>query len=309
MDKARLMPAVGAGFTLIAQRPVSVMVWGLVYILLSLAPVALLLAANAQELIAGYREMLANPESMAASPPPVFAKLQGLQGLQLLCGLAAFALIDTAIFRAVLRPEQSSFFSLRVGLAELRLAGVAVVLYIFAIFAILALIFVIAIPAIVTAAVSGGDPSPIAIALLILVACAAVIALLPVATRMTMALPMTFAQDRFRLFEAWTLTKGYGWKLTGIFLLLVLITLAVEIVLVIIGVILAAAMTGGFNADRMSTMFSAAGFAEAAPLWTVIGLLYVALVSIVLPITIAPWARAYQLISETTGAAASEAFE
>jgi hypothetical protein len=36
------------------------------------------------------------------------------------------------------------------------------------------------------------------------------------ALRLSMAAPMTFADNQFRLFESWTLTKGQGWRLLGV---------------------------------------------------------------------------------------------
>jgi hypothetical protein len=307
MVKARLTPAVGAGFTLIAQRPVSVLVWGLVYILISFAPVAVLLAGSLPEIIAGYREMLADPESMAAGPPAALAKLRGLQGLQLLCGLAAVAIVYTAIFRAVLRPEQSSSFSLRFGMDEFRVAGVAAVLYIFMIVAIVALVLVGAIIGVAAAAASGGAPSAVGILVIVLLALAAVIALIYLGGRLAMALPMTVAQGKFRLFEAWTLTRGYGWKLVGVFLLLVLIVIGIEILTLGIAGGVIFAMVGGFDASSMSNLTG--GFAKIAPLVAILSLVYLALMSVLLPITIAPWARAYQLIDQTTATAASALFE
>ncbi len=59
--------------------------------------------------------------------------------------------------------------------------------------------------------------------------------------RLTMAIPMSLAENRFRLFEAWTLTKGYGWPLLSLALFLAVGVIVAAAEMVIYGVCFAAA--------------------------------------------------------------------
>jgi hypothetical protein len=302
MAKARLMPALGAGFSLIAKHPLATLVWGVVYFGLTMAPSFLVMRMAGPDLVDYYRQLFANPAAASAARiPPSVQAMQSLEGLQLLGGLAAIALVFTAIQRAVLFPEKSSFFYLRVSWAELRSAIVVVILYVLFIVAVMVAVIVLSIPLIGFLVAAGGGMAShvvgvIGMTFLMMFLVTAGIGYPFI--RLTMAIPMSLAEDRFRLFEAWTLTKGYGWPLFALALLLVLGVIASEILL--FGVLFTAAVgaMGGFDIRHFQAFFGQPDWVQRGMGWLVlIGLVYAVLAMVMTPLMVAPWARAYQLIT------------
>jgi hypothetical protein len=302
MVKARLLPALGAGFSLIARHPFATLVWGLVNFLLATAPSFLAMRLAGPGVVDYYRQLLANPSAAtSARIPAELQAMQGLEGLQLLGGLAAIAIVFTAIQRAVLFPQRSQFFYLRLSWSELRTALVAVVLYVLFIVAVIVAVIVLSIPLIgVLVAAGGGLASHLVgvIGMTILLMFVVMAGIGYPFVRLTMAIPMSLAENRFRLFEAWTLTKGYGWPLFALAMLLVLGVIASEIVL--FGVLFTAAVgaAGGFDVEHFKAFFGDPEWVQRGRGWLgLIGLFYAVLAMIMMPLMVAPWARAYQLIT------------
>jgi hypothetical protein len=302
MAKARLLPALGAGFSLIAKHPLATLVWGVVYFGLTTAPSFLVMRMAGPDLIDYYRRLFANPAAASAAQiPPAVQAMQSLEGLQLLGGLAAIALVFTAIQRAVLFPQKSNFFYLRISWAELRTAIVVVILYVLFILAVIVAVIVLSIPLIgVLVAAGGGLASHVVgvIGMSFLLVFLVTAGIGYPFVRLTMAIPMSLAESRFRLFEAWTLTKGYGWPLFALALLLVLGVIASEIVL--FGVLFTAAVgaMGGFDVRHFQAFFGEPDWVQRGMGWLVlIGLFYAVLAMVMMPLMVAPWARAYQLIT------------
>ena len=120
MAEVSIGGAVGEGFSLIRKRPGVVLVWGLIYMLATAAVLALLAP--------GYIAMFA-AFSQAAGPrrPPTLAgpamqnmmRVQSLTYLYDIFSLLLAAVINCAVFRAVLHPQQSRWAYLRFGAPEL----------------------------------------------------------------------------------------------------------------------------------------------------------------------------------------------
>ena len=302
MAKARLMPALGAGFSLIAKHPLATLVWGLVYFLLTTAPSYLALRLAGPDLIDYYRQLLRHPGvPPPGGVPPQIQALQNVEGLQLLGALAAVAIVFTGIQRAVLFPQSSGLFYLRLSWAELRTALITVVLYVLFIVAVILTAIVLSVPLIGFLVAAGGGLAShvvgvIGMSFLLMFLVTAGIGYPFI--RLTMAIPMSLAENRFRLFEAWTLTKGYGWPLVALALLLVLGVIASEIVL--FGVLFAAAVgaMGGFDLRHFQAFFSDPDWVQRGMGWILlIGLFYAFLAMVMMPLMVAPWAKAYQLIT------------
>jgi hypothetical protein len=302
MVKARLLPALGAGFSLIAKHPLATLVWGLVNFSLATLPSVLAMRMAGPDLIDYYRQLIANPAAASSAPiPQAVQAMQSLEGLQLLGGLAAIALVFTAIQRAVLFPQQSYLFYLRLSWSELRTGLIAVVLYVLFILAVIVAVIVLSVPLIgFLVAAGGGLASHLVgvIGMSFLLVFVVIAAIGYPFVRLTMAIPMSLAENRFRRFEAWTLTKGYGWPLFALAMLLVLGVLASEVVL--FGVLFTAAVgaAGGFDVQHFKTFFGEPDWVQRGRGWLgLIGLFYAVLAMVMMPLIVAPWARAYQLIT------------
>src|SRR5579863_233378 len=130
--------AIGSGFGLIVQKPLTVISWGLVRMGFAAATLALF----APFYIALFGAIAQSAASGSSAPDtstfmPQMMAIQGFSYLLQIAGLFISAVLLCAVIRAVLHPERSSFAYMRVGAAELYLVvllfafGIALVFGIF----------------------------------------------------------------------------------------------------------------------------------------------------------------------------------
>lgn len=234
--------ALGAGFGLITKKPLSVMAWGVVYLILGIAPIVGVIAWMGQDFITAIHDAAnAGAGASAFGPGPQFnfermwrfqSRMILFQPVLFLTGLAARAMLSGAVFRAVLEPKNRGLAYLRLGKRELWLAllilaaGILLVLLMFALVGVTAAVC-IAIVAALKAANVAAVWSGLAVAVCVV---AATVAFIHVCLRFSLAGPMTFAAGEFRLFESWSLTKGQTLKLFGLGLVLVVLVMALTMI-------------------------------------------------------------------------------
>ena len=213
--------AIASGFRLIGTKPGLILVWGLVYVLLAVVPQFLLIGRFLPDILIFYRDAIA-AASAGTMPTPsddlvrMQAQIARYQPLQIVAGLVGAAIVHSAIYRAILEPENNRFFYLRLGAQELWVGVASVMLIVAIILAGLAM----AIPAaLLTAIVAGatGGPSSWAAGLMVFLLFFAALGLaIWVWLRLSMAPLASFSERRLRLFESWEMTKGLGWQLFGV---------------------------------------------------------------------------------------------
>jgi hypothetical protein len=300
--------AVGSGFGLISRRPLSVLAWAVVYLALAVIPALTHFAA----IRPAWTGMIhAWVEHTRAGGPPDFSDIRsynmqmahagGLMWLSLLGSLIAWAVLTAAVYRSVLEPENKSFASLRLGVQELWLA----LLFIAGgILLFVVEIVVAVIAAILTAFVAVAGhlmPQPLGglvAGLLIVAICfGAIAAFLWICARFSLAGPLTFKERQFRLFESWTMTKGHGWKLVGLFLLMILIVFALLVVVMAVqgAVFLGVVGANGFDLTRLADMVASGGWWRPFSPWFVAAVVVRAILGTAfLAIMVAPWAVAFR---------------
>jgi len=202
------------GFRLTRERPRAVLAWAICYLILSYligAVADLTLGTQSQALLADLKRASADPSAFwpaAQKMAPFF-----LAGLPL--SVAFQAIFTCAVYRAILRPEESARGYLRLGLDELRMMVLNLVLGV--IWG--ATVFTVLLVALLAAAAAGTANESITVLigdiLTVGVFCAAVTVL----TRLSLAGPMTFAERRLRVFASWSLSKGVFWRLFGAYTL------------------------------------------------------------------------------------------
>lgn len=311
--------AATAGFRLLAKRPLTVFVWGVVYLLIAVVPSMLLMGAAAPGMIDVFKQMAAgadpnNVEGMLSS----MASMQAMQPVSMITGIVARALIVAAIFRAVLEPSNTSFFSLRLGMDEFWQGLVQVCLgVILAVVVICVILLFAALGAVVfgvSAAASGGanfEPWMIPVGIVAFLAMFGVIIWL--ALRFSMAPPMTFAENTFRLFESWTFTRGRVGSLFLTALLMIVLVIGVEMVMAMVfGALALGGLAAAGSMTDLEQTFSRPP-AEWLPTLGIVGLIAAPIIAFVtgllLAITWAPWADAYRQMagSQETEAALAPA--
>jgi len=221
MARFSIGTAFGDSFRLIGRRPLSVFVWGLL-ILLPTAATFLVMLPMMGEVVT----------STGAGAEPDFGRMlqfQGLSGLLNIVQLLMMVVVYTAVMRTIVRPRETAFFSLRLGMDELRVAvvGIAVFIGIY-----VAMIVLLLLGAAIGYAVWQLD-SPgnwMAILALVLVLIFGVWLMM---ARISLIAPASVLYRDFAFVQGWRLGRGQSWPLFGMMLALLVIVLAIEIVLAI----------------------------------------------------------------------------
>src|SRR4051812_27515369 len=241
--------AATAGFGVIGRKPLAVVGWGIALIAALMIPAALCFLAMGPEL--AKLMQLATTQRTGAEPDP--AALEQMMRAQ--SGMTAFnmlywlwssfvkAVFCAAVFRAVLTPGQSAWAYLRIGSREMWLALLLLVEQVLAMIAIFVLVLLVVVLTAIVAVGGGESGHMAAIATGCVGALIAFGVVFWVALRLSMAAPMTFVDNQFRLFESWSLTRGQGWRLLGVAVLIVVFILGLEIL--VGGVVVGVALGGG----------------------------------------------------------------
>jgi len=296
MARFSIETAIGEGFSLIKRRPWSVFVWGLLMVVPYAASMSITLPMMGS--------MIADlPLAMSGegTPDPALSGLmqfQGVAGLLNLLQLFVTVIVYTAIMRAVVRPRERWFFSLRLGMDELRVAVVGFAVFVGLYVAIL----VMALLGIgIGFAIWGlGTPTNwIVIAVMVVVV---ILATWLGMARVSLFVPASVLYRSFAFSEGWRLGRGRTGALFGMMLLTLLMILVIEAVAFGIGVAIVvgfAGATSGMDWSRLpSTMdgnpFEGLNAMITAhwPWFAVGGVLAAMLFGVILTLAIAPFASA-----------------
>lgn len=296
-------PAISSGLQLITRRPWAVLAWGLAYVLIAVVPQFLMIGAFLPDLVTYYRDTIASASAgHAPAPSPDMIKMQAelarYQLPQILTGILGTAVVNAAIYRAVLEPENKAFAYLRLGSQELWVGLVNIVFYVLIVLAVVATTVPVLILVGVGAAAGAGTGWTEGL-IVFLLACGAAATVIWVALRLSLALPLSFSQRAFRLFESWDMTRGQGWRLFGVAMAVFGIILAGE--MMIFGIAGALGASGAIANLKAIKAFMAHPpsdwFLQAAP-WIAIGVtFYTVLMGAVLTIMNAPFATILKQLS------------
>jgi hypothetical protein len=309
MARFSVADAATAGFGVIARKPLAVLAWGLAMFVATAAPMYFLLLLMRPD-FALLMQMGAQ-ESNANDPALIgrFMRLQsGMMLFQLLFWMwstAVKAVICSAVFRAVLEPQDSRFGYLRLGAREGWLTLLFLVEYVLAYIAF----FVVALLAMVIVAIvgvgAGGNSAGAMVGTGFVVGLLVLVLFLWLALKLSMAAPMTFADRQFRLFESWSFTKGHVGKLLGVSLLLFVFLIGIEVLfggLVLGGIFaLGGQMSWLFEPGAIQALLSEPPMEivrKLGPAIAVAGVLWVVFSTVVVTMFSAPWAASYRALRE-----------
>lgn len=309
MARFSVTEAATAGFGVITRKPLAVAGWAIAFIVAMLLPAILCFLALGPEV--QKLMQLAMSQKGDTPDPEAFQQMMqaqaGMTGVNLLFWLwSSFvkAVFAAAVFRAVLAPEQSAWAYLRVGSRELWLTLLLLVEQVLA----MIVVFVVVLLVVVLTAVvimAGGEAGRTAGGAVGFAAGVVIFGLLIwLALRLSMAAPMTFVDNQFRLFESWTLTKGRAGALLGMTLLIVLLILCLEIVfggvLVGVGVAAGGSLAALYGSGGVEAFLARPPMDWLRDLWpwlTVFGVIAALFASVVQAVFYAPWAAAHRMLT------------
>jgi hypothetical protein len=302
--------AAGAGFKLIGSKPVSVFIWGLFMVLLVVAPAVALFASVMPQFVELMRDQATHPATppQPAAAMTIFNQMGAAYSVLWLGGILSAAIVNAAVYRAVIEPRNRGFAYLRFGMREIWLIVLYIAEFLLAIvMIILAVMAVAAITAATThfAGQSWGVLAGVVSGLL------AAFGLIVVALRLSMAAPMTFADGEFRLFQSWRLTRGHAWQIFLVALLLFVILIGVGIVVNVVERLTLLPMMLTYAADPHAAEHFNATFSRPPEVWLKTAWPYILgacvglsiYIGVMRTIVAAPWATVYRMLKGDAAAA------
>ena len=207
------------GFRVIRHRPVLILYWGVVSVILSCAVqwvmVSMFGPIMDQMMTGGAGGATTMSPAEATQQLTLLAKLLPFYGLLLIGSVIYYAIMNCAVYRAVLGSKKSAFGFLRLGADELRQVAVMVLFFLLLVVIYIALMIVVSIlGGILIAVISGGGSSAAVMA--VTVAVIMLLVLCPLVwfcVRMSLYTVHTFATGKIDLFGSWKLTKNRFWIL------------------------------------------------------------------------------------------------
>ncbi len=311
MAKISVPGSAFAGLGVIGRHPGAVLAWGLVLLVLSLAPMLALIALMGPEMFKSLAAM--NPPKGRPIDPEALRRMMQAQSSLMVAQIGAWiwatfvkALICSAVFRAVLEPSQSRLAFLRIGAQELWLTLLFLVVGVLAYIVIVIASLGVMLPALIIGVTSGRNGEGLSAGIITALGLGAVVTvgLVWVGLRLSMAAPMTFVEHQFRLFESWALTRGGAARLLGVGVLNLLLVLVLE--LVVAGIVLGALFWSGGPPAWLGDAKAVEALVAQPPLdllrriWPLLavgGAVLTLLGAALYAVVCAPWAAAYRDLS------------
>ncbi|MBN8528213.1 MAG: hypothetical protein J0M36_03125 [Caulobacterales bacterium] len=287
------------GFRLTRRSPMTVLWWALAYIVffagvMALASGSIIQMVNEMERLEG----MSNPQFSDFNTLGLiyFSLFAWVMPLSLVFG----AVINAAVARAVLRPAQSAFGYLRLGMDEVRVLVVTLVLgLVFGVIMTLGGSVIGFVAGFANASGTSGLWLGV-----ILGGIALMLLAIWLMVRFSLAVPIVVAERRFAFLDSFARTRGRFWPILGMAVLAVVMSLLVGL----LGGIIAQAvtlMTGGLNV--LSGMEEARLDEIIRTAWPALlgwGVINALISSLQLAVIYAPFSAAYRALSGKDGEAA-----
>ena len=244
------------GFRMVRRHPLAVVFWAALYLVVFAAFFGVFGASLASFMAA--TEALQGTEPTPAELESLSQTYFGLFALVVPVGLLLGAILNAAVARAVIRPRDKAFGYLRLGSDELRVLAVTVVMSIVFGVGTLALFTVVGICAGLAAAANVGLGWLVGIVL----GLGAIVAVVWIMVRLSLAVPITVAERRISLFDSFALTKGHSLSLLGMGVIAFIMSILVGMLMGVVALPLTmttggleqlAALEGASNLDILRT--------------------------------------------------------
>ncbi len=283
--------AVFEGFRVVRRQPLALVFWALFYAAVMAAAFAMIGPS-----LIGFVTATEQLEQSGATPTmedfaPLFQMMGLLFAVLLPASLITSAMMHAAIARSVLRPGESAFGYLRLGMDEVRVLVVSVVLFL--VFMVLMAVSSGLIGVAVGMTVAAEAPALWLLVVLLVLATIALFAWLFV--RLSLAIPITMAERRIAIFDSFGFTKGRFWPLLGMALLAWVLSMVVGLLGSLVAMPLELATGGGITALEGLEDESLQVILQSA--WPAIGawiLINAVMSALQVAVVYAPFAAAYR---------------
>ncbi len=202
------------GFRLARRAPLAILTWAGAYI----AFFALFFAVAGGSLVT----IISLAEQVEQNPSPSMDDLTmlgqaygAMMGLALPLSLLFSAVLATAVARSVIRPQDKRFGYLRLGRDELRVLGATLLVAVLMFFVTMGGALIIGL----FAGLAAGTGASWLLIPAVLGGLALVAVAIWLAVRLSLVVPMTFAEEKIAIKESWAITKGRFWPLLGMAIL------------------------------------------------------------------------------------------
>ncbi|HAV51434.1 MAG TPA: hypothetical protein DCX75_15805 [Brevundimonas sp.] len=278
------------------RRKPMVLLWWAAFYLVSFALIFLLAAGP----IAGVMAAASDLENMGpgATPEdlrPFMMAYLAVFPILIPLGILMGAVLNAAVARSVLEPGKSAFGYLRIGMDEVRVAVVSVVL---SIVMGLAAMVIFGVAGFIAGFLGAADV-PGGALIIVVVFLAAIAAMIWLAVRLSLAIPITVAEKRFAFFDSFKVTGGHLWGLIGMAVIAFVMTLVVSILTSIVFFPLTMGMGAAVDWESLEGM-NAMGILQAIGPMVAVAIVLQAISSALLAaVMYAPFAAAYRDLKGT----------
>ena len=283
--------AVFEGFRVVRRQPLALVFWALFYAAVMAAAFAMIGPS-----LIGFVTATEQLEQSGATPTmedfaPLFQMMGLLFAVLLPASLITSAMMHAAIARSVLRPGESAFGYLRLGMDEVRVLVVSLVLFV----VFMGLLFFSSGLIGVAIGMTVAAEAPALWLLVVLLVLAAIALFAWLSVRLSLAIPITMAERRIAIFDSFGFTKGRFWPLLGMALLAWVLSMVVGLLGSLVAMPLQLATGGGMMALEGLEDESLQVILQSA--WPAIGawiLINAVMSALQVAVVYAPFAAAYR---------------
>lgn len=231
MREVSIGAAITAGFRLIGREPLAFLAWALFYAIVGLGPQFAGMAMGFDTL-ATVGASGRTPEALAST----MNRMQSLQPLSLVTALISYVVLYGAVFRASLFRDDRRFLYLRLGQRELWIGLTLIVIAVM----YFAAVFAMAIPLVILFvgfSAAGGSGAGVGVLIGVLLGLVGIGVVIWGAIRLSLSLPMSFADKNFRLPQGWRRTRGHAGRMFGVFATLIIMLYVIALLLLAAGAV------------------------------------------------------------------------
>lgn len=198
------------GFRVVRRKPLTVVFWALAYVAM-MGTIFALAGGSIASLMAAMETIETSGQSSPEEAMAVWRGYLPLFALIIPVGMLFGAVMNAAVVRSVIRPDQDAFGYLRLGMDELRVLAVTVVLAI--LYFVFMFLVMIGIGLLIGITSAAGIPALWIV--VVLAGIGAAVLMVWLAARLSLAVPITVAESRIAIFDSFAMTRKHVWPIIG----------------------------------------------------------------------------------------------